>query len=180
MCSKTEKATISHKKQVKNESVTSSHKWVSPLVCVPRKNGNICLRVDMCKADTAIIKNYYPIPTSDQILYEVNGAKIFSLNLTYRKTIINLFFLKNQETLQLLVLLEDHFDTSAYFLTPKSRFNIPKKLSRQTTTMTTVCSVCSTLVIILLSMQQIKTNICQSFEKSLTSKTREKGLKLNF
>ena len=67
----------------------------------------------MCKADTAIIRNYYPIPTSDQILYEVSGAKIFSLNLTYRKTIINLFFLKNQETLQVLVLLEDHFDTSA-------------------------------------------------------------------
>ena len=82
VCSKTEKATISHKKQVKNESVTSSPKWVSPLVCVPRKNGNVCLRVDMCKADTAIIRNYYPIPTSDQILYEVNGAKFFSLNLT--------------------------------------------------------------------------------------------------
>ena len=32
----------------------------------------------MRKANTAIIRNYYPIPTLDEILYEVNGAKIFS------------------------------------------------------------------------------------------------------
>ena len=32
----------------------------------------------MCKANTAIIRNCYPIPTLDEILYEVNGAKIFS------------------------------------------------------------------------------------------------------
>ena len=31
----------------------------------------------MRKANTAIIRNYYPIPTLDEILYEVNGAKIF-------------------------------------------------------------------------------------------------------
>ena len=32
----------------------------------------------MRKANTAIIRNYYPIPTLDEILYEVNGAKILS------------------------------------------------------------------------------------------------------
>ena len=36
------------------------------------------LCVDMRKANTAIIRNYYPILTLDEILYEVNGAKIFS------------------------------------------------------------------------------------------------------
>ena len=30
----------------------------------------------MRNANTAIIRNYYPIPTLDEILYEVNGAKI--------------------------------------------------------------------------------------------------------
>ena len=60
------------------EPVTSSPKWVSPLVCVIKKNWDVRLRVDMRKANTAIIRNYYSIPTLDEILYEVNGAKIFS------------------------------------------------------------------------------------------------------
>ena len=40
--------------------------------------GMVRLCVDMRKANTAIIRNYYPILTLDEILYEVNGAKIFS------------------------------------------------------------------------------------------------------
>ena len=39
---------------------------------------DVHLCVDMRKAYTAIIKNYYPIPTLDEVLYEVNGATIFS------------------------------------------------------------------------------------------------------
>ena len=59
--------------------VTSSTKWVSSLVCVPKKNGDVCLCVDMLKANTApVIRNYYPIPTLDENLHEVNGVKIFS------------------------------------------------------------------------------------------------------
>ena len=80
------------KKQVENEiqkllkqdfiePVTSSPKWVPPLVFVPKKNGYVRLCVDMPKANTAIIKNYYPIPTLDESLYEANGAKIFMLFL---------------------------------------------------------------------------------------------------
>ena len=60
------------------EPVNSSPEWVSPLVCVPKKNGDVRLCVEMRKANTEIIRNYYPIPTLDEILYEVNGAKIFS------------------------------------------------------------------------------------------------------
>ena len=56
------------------EPVTSSPKWLSPLVCVPKKNGGVGLCVDMRKANTAIIRNDYPIPTLDEVLYEVNGA----------------------------------------------------------------------------------------------------------
>ena len=58
--------------------VTSSPKWVSPSVCVPKKNGDIRLCVDMRKVNIVIIRNYYPIPTLDEILYLVIGAKIFS------------------------------------------------------------------------------------------------------
>ena len=60
------------------EPVNSSPEWVSPLVCVLKKNGDVRLCVEMRKANTEIIRNYYPIPTLDEILYEVNGAKIFS------------------------------------------------------------------------------------------------------
>ena len=48
-----------------------------PFSFVPKRNGGVRLCVDMRKANTAIIRNYYPIPTLDEILYEVNGAKIF-------------------------------------------------------------------------------------------------------
>ena len=57
---------------------TSSSKWVSPSVCVPKKNEDIRLCVDMRKVNIAIIRNYYPTPTLDKILSLVIGAKIFS------------------------------------------------------------------------------------------------------
>ena len=56
--------------------------------------------VDMRKANTAIIRNYYPIPTLDEILYEVNGAKIFG-KLDLAQGYHQLFLMKNQETLEL-------------------------------------------------------------------------------
>ena len=45
-----------------------SPEWVSILVCV-----RLC--VDM-HDKTAIIENYHPIPTLNEILFKVNGAKI--------------------------------------------------------------------------------------------------------
>ena len=60
------------------EPVNSSPEWVSSLICVPKRNGNVRLCVDTRRANTKIIRYYYPIPTLDEILYEVNGAKIFS------------------------------------------------------------------------------------------------------
>ena len=60
------------------QPVNFSPKWVSLLVCVPKKNGDVHLCVDIRKTNTAIIRNYYPIPKLDEILYKVNGAKIFS------------------------------------------------------------------------------------------------------
>ena len=60
------------------EPAASSPKWVSPLVCVLKKNADVRLCVDMRKANTVIIRNYYPTLTLDEILYEAGGAKIFS------------------------------------------------------------------------------------------------------
>ena len=65
--------------------MTSSPKWVSPVVCVPKKNGDVRLCVEMGKANSTIIRNDYPIPTLDEVLYEVDGANIFSkLDLAQR------------------------------------------------------------------------------------------------
>ena len=60
------------------EPVNSSPEWVSSLVCVSKKNGDVRLCLDMRKTNTAIIRSYYPIPTLDEILYEVNDPEIFS------------------------------------------------------------------------------------------------------
>ena len=49
-----------------------------PLVCVPKKNVDARSCVDLLKANTTIIKNYYSVPTFDEILYKVNGTKISS------------------------------------------------------------------------------------------------------
>ena len=57
-----------------------SPEWVSPLVCIPKRNRDVRLCVElilMRKANTAIIRNYDPNPTLDESLYKVNGPKIF-------------------------------------------------------------------------------------------------------
>ena len=69
--------------------MTSSPKWVC--LCI-EEEWDVRLCVDMRKANTAIIRNYYPIPTLDEVLYEVNGAKILSkLDLVevYYKIVLN-------------------------------------------------------------------------------------------
>ena len=60
------------------ESVDGPTPWVSPLVCVPKKNGEIRVCVDMRRANEAVIRERHPIPTVDEILQDMNGASVFS------------------------------------------------------------------------------------------------------
>ena len=60
------------------EPVEGPTPWVSPVVIVPKSGGDIRLCVDMRKANEAIIRERHPIPTVDEILYNVNGSKVFS------------------------------------------------------------------------------------------------------
>jgi len=60
------------------ERVHEPSKWVSPLVVVPKKNGEIRICVDMRRANEAIVRERHPIPTVDEILQELNGATVFS------------------------------------------------------------------------------------------------------
>jgi hypothetical protein len=52
--------------------------WVSPLVVVPKTEGDIRICVDMRRANEAIIRERHPIPTIEEVLYDMNGATVFS------------------------------------------------------------------------------------------------------
>ena len=60
------------------ERVNDQTPWVSPVIVVPKQNGDIRLCVDMRQANAAIVRERHPIPTVDEILYNVNGSEIFS------------------------------------------------------------------------------------------------------
>lgn len=66
------------------EKVQNPTSWVSPVIVVPKPNGDIRLCVDMRQANNAIIRERHPIPTVDEVLYNMNGAEVFSkLDLKY-------------------------------------------------------------------------------------------------
>ena len=52
--------------------------WVSLIVCVPKKNGEIRLCVDMRAANNAIKRVRHPIPTVKDISIDLNGTTGFS------------------------------------------------------------------------------------------------------
>ena len=52
--------------------------WVSPTVAVPKKDGGVRICVDMRQANEAIKRVRHPIPTVDDVRFELNGAKYFS------------------------------------------------------------------------------------------------------
>lgn len=60
------------------EKVNAPTPWVSPVIIVPKSNGDIRLCVDMRQANAAIIRERHPIPTVDEILFNVNGSEVFS------------------------------------------------------------------------------------------------------
>ena len=51
--------------------------WVNPVVIIPKTDGDIRLCIDMRRANEAIIRGRYPIPTVDELL-QMNGSKVFS------------------------------------------------------------------------------------------------------
>ncbi|XP_031574960.1 uncharacterized protein K02A2.6-like [Actinia tenebrosa] len=60
------------------EEVQGPTPWVSPIVVVPKADGDIRLRVDMRQANTAIIRERYPIPTIDEVLERLNESTLFT------------------------------------------------------------------------------------------------------
>jgi hypothetical protein len=60
------------------EKVQGPSQWVSPIVVVPKPSGEVRICVDMRQANEAILRERYPIPTVDEILYNLNGSTVFS------------------------------------------------------------------------------------------------------
>ena len=60
------------------EPVEGLTPWVSPVVVVPKQNDEIRLCVDMRRANEAIIRERYPIPTVDEVLQSLNQSTVFS------------------------------------------------------------------------------------------------------
>ena len=52
--------------------------WVSPIVAVPKKDGQVRICVDMRLANEAIRRVRHPIPTVNDVSFGLNGAKFFS------------------------------------------------------------------------------------------------------
>ena len=51
---------------------------MSLLVVVPQSDGDIRICVDMRRANEAIVRERYPIITTEEVLYDLNGSTVFS------------------------------------------------------------------------------------------------------
>ena len=61
------------------EKVTGPTTWVNPLVLAPEKNTDeIRICVDLRQSNTAIKRTRHPMPTTDELINDLNGATIFS------------------------------------------------------------------------------------------------------
>ena len=59
------------------EDVKSPTPWISPLVVVPKPNGNVRLCVDARRANEVILRERHLNPTVDDVIHAVNGAMMF-------------------------------------------------------------------------------------------------------
>lgn len=60
------------------ERVEGPTPWVNPVVVLPKTDGDIRMCLDMRRANEAIVRERYPIPTVDEILQSMNGSAVFS------------------------------------------------------------------------------------------------------
>ena len=60
------------------EKVDGPSKWVSPVIAILKKNDEIRLCIDMRRANEAVIRERYYIPTVDEILQDLNQSKVYS------------------------------------------------------------------------------------------------------
>ena len=59
------------------EKVNTTSKWVNPIVVVPKKD-DIRLCIDMRRANEAVKRERYTIPTTEEVLQDLNNSTVFS------------------------------------------------------------------------------------------------------
>ena len=58
--------------------VTEPTSWCAGMVVVPKSSGKVRICVDLKPLNQSVRREVYPLPTVDEILAQVSGAKIFS------------------------------------------------------------------------------------------------------
>ena len=58
--------------------VTTPTDWCAPIVAVLKPNGKMRLCIDFTKLNESVRRENYPLPTTDQLLAQLDGAKVFS------------------------------------------------------------------------------------------------------
>ena len=61
------------------EPVSRPTPWISSMLVIPKKNGNIRVRLDPKDLNKAILRENYPMPTIEDIATCLHGAKVFSV-----------------------------------------------------------------------------------------------------
>lgn len=60
------------------KKVKETSRWVSPLVIVPKSNGDIWLVINMHRPNLPIKRQRHPIPTVEEVIQGMQGVAIFS------------------------------------------------------------------------------------------------------
>ena len=60
------------------EKVVDATPWVSPLVVIPKKDGDVRLCVHMRIPNQAIQRERHPTSTVDDLIHKLNGAAVFT------------------------------------------------------------------------------------------------------
>jgi hypothetical protein len=56
-----------------------SAEWVSPMVVVPKPGGDVRVCADLRDLNKNVVPNRFPMPTTDEVLTSIGGAKLFSV-----------------------------------------------------------------------------------------------------
>ena len=58
--------------------VTKPTDWCAPIVAVTKPNGKVRICCDFSKLNESVKRENFPLPTTDQLLAQIDGAKVFS------------------------------------------------------------------------------------------------------
>ena len=58
--------------------VTTPTDWCAPIVAVPKPSGKIRLCVDYTKLNESVRRENFPLPTTDELLAQLDGATVFT------------------------------------------------------------------------------------------------------